>query len=145
MHGRPNNIPVWLTAFALGVCIVTPAAGEGYVDPAAFDRISATVRELSSHGSRLPGYPGDRYAADFVERELRAAGVEGVTREPYDLVVPIDKGASMEILDGDAPRSVPLLSLWPNLVRTNTTGQEGISGNLFYGGHGEHSDFDGHE
>ena len=40
---------------------------------------------------------------------------------------------------------VPLLSLWPNLVRTNTTGQEGISGNLFYGGHGEHSDFDGHE
>ena len=73
MHGRPNNIPVWLPAFALGVCIVTPAAGEGYVDPAAFDRISATVRELSSHGSRLPGYPGDRYAADFVERELRAA------------------------------------------------------------------------
>lgn len=145
MHRRPNNIPVWLTTFALGVCIVTPAAGEGYVDPAAFDRVSATVRELSSHGSRLPGYPGDRYAADFVERELRAAGVEGVTREPYDLVVPIDKGASMEILDGDAPHSVPLLSLWPNLVRTNTTGPEGISGNLFYGGHGEHSDFDGHE
>ena len=79
----------------------------------------------------LPNMPK---IADFVERELRAAGVEGVTREPYDLVVPIDKGASMEILDGDAPRSVPLLSLWPNLVRTNTTGPEGISGNLFYGG-----------
>lgn len=139
------NIPACLTTLVLGVGMALPAAGEGDVDPAAFDRISATVRELSSHGSRLPGYPGDRHAADFVERELRAAGVEAVAREPYDLVVPIDKGASMEILDGGAPRTVPLLSLWPNLVRTNTTGPEGITGNLFYGGRGKHSDFDGHQ
>jgi len=118
--------------------------GDGDVDPAAYDRISTTVRELSSHGSRLPGYPGDRHAADYVERELRAAGVASVTRDPYELAMPIDKGASMEILDGGG-RFISMLSLWPNLVRTNTTGPEGIEGNLFYGGKGEHADFDGHQ
>jgi hypothetical protein len=114
-------------------------------DPAAFDRISTTVRELSSHGSRMPGYPGDRHAADFIERELRAAGVQEVTREPYDIVMPIDKGASLEILDGETPRRLRLLSLWPNLVRTTTTGPDGIEGQLFYGGHGDHEEFDGHD
>ncbi|MBQ35983.1 MAG: hypothetical protein CME04_06295 [Gemmatimonadaceae bacterium] len=138
--------PIWVAIVCgLGLWVVLPAAGKGDIDPEAFDRISMTVRELSSNGSRLPGYAGDRYAADLIERELKNAGVEGVTRDPYDLAVPIDKGASMSILDGAEPRTMPLLSLWPNLVRTNTTGPEGIAGNLFYGGHGEHVDFDGHQ
>ncbi|MDA0335622.1 MAG: hypothetical protein O2782_10685 [bacterium] len=135
----------WAMTLVLALGATGPAAGsDGGVDADAFDRISTTVRELSSHGSRLPGYPGDGYAADFIERELRAAGVDNVSREPYELAVPIDKGASMEILDGRG-RSISMLSLWPNLVRTNTTGPEGITGNLFYGGQGEHADFDGHQ
>ena len=144
---RRFHMRCWLSLllFGLGLASALPAAAAGEVDAAAFERISQTVRELSTNGSRLPGYPGDRYAADLIEKEFRAVGVEDVTREPYDLVVPIDKGASMEILDGGSPRTVPLLSLWPNLVRTNTTGPEGIAGHLFYGRQGEHADFDGHD
>ena len=129
----------------LTLAIAASVSASDHVDAAAFDRISTTVHELSSNGSRMAGYPGDRYAADFIERELQAAGVQDVTREPYSVVMPMDKGASMEILDGGSPRTISLLSLWPNLVRTNTTGPEGISGNLFYGGKGEHADFDGHQ
>ncbi len=112
----------------------------------AFGRIAHTIRQLSSHGSRIAGYPGDRFAADFVERELRAAGVREVQREPYDIVVPMDHGASMELLDesGGVVETIPLQSMWPNLVRTNTLGPEGRRGHLFYGGAGEHADFNGH-
>jgi hypothetical protein len=132
-------------SIALAAGCISPALGEGNLDAEAYDRISSTIRDLSSHGSRMPGYPGDRYAADLIERELRQAGVAGVTREPYQLAMPMDKGASLEFLEGGNSRKIPLLSLWPNLVRTNTTPPEGITGNLFYGGEGEHADFDGHQ
>jgi len=91
--------------------------------PETVRRISATVRELSSHGSRMPGYPGDRHAADYVELQLQAAGVVDVKREPFDVTVPIDKGASLELL-ADASL-VQLWSLWPNLVRTSTVPPDG--------------------
>ncbi|MBT3345150.1 MAG: hypothetical protein HN712_05840 [Gemmatimonadetes bacterium] len=115
--------------------------------PETVARISETVRELSSHGSRMAGYPGDRFAADYVEKELIAAGVSGVKREPYQVTVPIDKGASLELLDADGHvvDTIPLLSMWPNLVRTNTLGPAGLTGELFYGGKGEYADFNGFE
>ncbi len=124
------------------VSAAAPAPAEGE----AFHRIAHTIRQLSSHGSRIAGYPGDRFAADFVERELRAAGVREVQREPYEIVVPMDHGASLELIDegGQALERIPLQSLWPNLVRTNTLGPEGRRGHLFYGGAGEHADFNGH-
>ena len=110
-------------------------------------RIARAVGELASHGSRLAGYPGDRFAADFVARELGEAGVAEVRREPYQVVVPMDRGARMELLDeaGDIVETIPLESLWPNLVRTNTLGPAGIDCELFYGGNGEYADFNGHE
>ena len=82
---------------------------------------------------------GDAAAADYVERALRGAGVE-VVREAFEVVVPMDQGASLELADGER---FPLVALWPNLVRTPTTPPEGISGPLFYGGQGEFANFDG--
>ena len=134
------HIPAGLAALALAlVCPRVAEADEG--------RIARAIHELSSHGSRLAGYPGDRFAADFVSRELEAAGVPGVRREPYQVVVPMDRGARMELLNeaGEIVETVPLQSLWPNLVRTNTVGPEGLDCELFYGGEGEYRDFNGHE
>ena len=117
-------------------------AGSAHADG---DRLERTIRELSSHGSRLAGYPGDRYAADYMERQLRAAGVEGVTREAYEVVVPVDYGSRMEILDGGAAaEEITIEAMWPNLVRTSTVGPEGLAGSLFYCGNGEYEDFNGH-
>ncbi|MEE2658947.1 MAG: FtsX-like permease family protein [Candidatus Latescibacterota bacterium] len=110
-------------------------------------RLTHTIRELSSHGARHPGYPGDRFAASYVEREFIAAGVTKVKREPYELVMPIDKGASLQLLSvaGEAVEDVPITSMWPNLVRTNTLGPEGLEAELFYGSTGEYEDFNGFE
>ena len=106
-------------------------------------RIRDTVGALSTHGPRMAGYDGDRLAADFVERALREAGVTGVSREAFEVVVPIDHGATLEL--SDLGERIELVALWPNLVRTPTTPPEGIEGPLFYGGQGEFADFDGHQ
>ena len=106
-------------------------------------RIRETIGELSTRGARMAGYAGDRLAADFVEGALREAGVADVKREAFEVVVPVDHGATLELLDDG--ESVDLVALWPNLVRTGTTAPEGIEGPLFYGGQGEFADFDGHQ
>jgi len=91
----------------------------------------------------MPGYPGDRFAADYVQRELKAAGVQDIRREPLEVTVPIDKGASLELLrDGTV---VQLWSLWPNLVRTSTVPPAGVEAELIYGGHGRYEDLEGQD
>jgi hypothetical protein len=127
------------TYLMLLVALVWNSQAEG----ADLERLTGNIRALSTSGARLAGYPGDSLAADLVEEALREAGVEGLKREPFDVVVPIDRGAWLEL--GDAGEKIELISLWPNLVRTNTTGPEGIEGELFYGGSGEFGQFDGYQ
>ncbi len=103
-------------------------------------RIAATVRELSSHGSRVVGYPGERFAAEFVKRELSdVLGAAQVREEPFIATVPIDKGASLEV----GGRRFAIHGVWPNLVRTSQLPPEGISGPLVYGGNGLLGAFNG--
>ena len=144
MSSEVRSSTLYRSALAL-LLLAALAPSLSAQQPETMRRISATVRELSSHGSRMPGYPGDRHAADYVEAQLQAAGVADVKREPFDVTVPIDKGAGIELLDADGRviEQIELLSLWPNLVRTNTTGPEGLTGDLFYGGNGEYEDFNG--
>jgi hypothetical protein len=127
---------IYMAALAVLYC---SQAAQG----ADLERIRATISELSTRGSRMAGYAGDRLAADFVEGALREAGVADVQREGFEVVVPVDHGATLEFLpEGE---SIELVALWPNLVRTATTPPEGIEGPLFYGGQGEFADFDGHQ
>ncbi len=101
-----------------------------------------TVRELSSHGSRVVGYPGERYAANYVKSEFDTIfGAGNVKTETFTATVPIDKGASLTV-NG---KKVPLSCIWPNLVRTSQTPPEGISGNLIYAGNGSLSAMNGKE
>jgi len=91
----------------------------------------------------MPGYPGDRYAADYVQQQLAAAGVQDIQREPFEVTVPIEKGASLELLaDGE---QLQLWSLWPNLVRTSTVPPEGVEAELIYGGLGRYEDLEGQD
>jgi hypothetical protein len=107
----------------------------GYARAADLERIEKTITSLSTNGARLAGYEGDRFAADLIEKQLRAAGVTQIERETFEVVVPVDKGGTLELVDEGM--QLDLVSLWPNLVRTNTTGEVGIEGELFYGGSGE--------
>lgn len=102
---------------------------------ATFDarEMSKTIRELSTHGSRVVGYPGERFAADYVEREFTSLfGKENVRTEKFTATVPMDKGASLTV----GGKTIPLAAVWPNLIRTSQTAPEGISGPLIYGGDG---------
>ncbi len=107
------------------------------VDAAA---MSKTIRELSSHGSRVVGYPGERFAANYVEQEFHSLfGKDNVRTETFTATVPMDKGASLSV-NG---KTIPLACIWPNLVRTSQTPPEGISGPLIYGGDGSLSALNG--
>lgn len=104
--------------------------------------MAETVRELSTHGSRVVGYPGERYAADYVKREFESLfGKENVREQTFETTVPMDKGATLSA-NG---KSYRLYSVWPNLVRTSQTPPEGINGPLVYAGSGQLSDFNGKE
>jgi len=122
----------------VGIWVAAPA-----IRAASLERLTRNITELASNGSRLAGYPGDVAAADLVEGELRAAGVPEVVREEFEVVVPVDRGSRLRLLDDGT--EIPLTALWPNMVRTTTTGPDGLTGDLFYGGTGEFQELDGQQ
>ncbi|MBI3946193.1 MAG: M28 family peptidase [Armatimonadetes bacterium] len=59
------------------------------IEPAALDR---HIRALAAFGSRVPGYPGARRAAAYVEDQFRAAGLTEVAAEQFEVSVPVSDG-----------------------------------------------------
>lgn len=107
------------------------------IDPAALRR---DINALSTHGSRVVGYPGERFAADYVKREMTALlGANRVTEQTFDATVPMDRGATLSA-NG---KTYKLFALWPNLVRTSKLPPEGLTGPLIYAGNGALSAFNG--
>ena len=81
---------VWAWVFVLGVW------GPCY---AKMEMVRATVQALAAVESRLAGYPGAEVAADYVERELAAAGIRNVRREEFEVVVPVDEVDGIHAID----------------------------------------------
>ncbi len=144
-------LAILMVAFALAVFVPASRAAVDPVLAAKYRAIAATVdaaamaktvRELSTHGSRVVGYPGERYAADYVAREFTSLfGAGNVRTETFTATVPMDKGASLSV-NG---KTIALAAIWPNLVRTSQTPPEGISGPLIYGGDGSLGSLNGKE
>jgi hypothetical protein len=107
------------------------------VDPKA---MADTIRTLSTNGSRVVGYPGERKAAEYVESEFKSLfGDANVKSETFTATVPMDKGASLTANGKD----YKLYSVWPNLVRTSQLPPEGLTGPLVYAGNGSLTSFNG--
>lgn len=121
------------TALAAAAVLFTAALALAAPASAAV-RIAEDVAFLSSLPSRLPGTPGNRAAADYIENRFRALGMERVTRESYPVLSPLDREEAAINVDG---RRYRLDSLWPNHVRTSMLPPEGVSGPLVYGADGE--------
>ena len=118
-----------------------PAVKERYKAIAAAvndARIKKDVYELSSHQSRLVGYPGCAEAAEYVEKQFREAGLSNVKTEKFNVTVPIDQGSKIVINN----REFPIHALWPNLVRTSHLPPEGLSVHVVDGRGGRLPDFD---
>ncbi|MFY9234298.1 MAG: FtsX-like permease family protein [Fimbriimonadaceae bacterium] len=93
-------------------------------------RIEATYRTIAANGSRLAGSVGERRTLEFAEREFRRLGLKNIRREYFDVSIP-DPDATGTLTIGS--RSIELLPLWPNLVRTSTAA---VKGRLIYGADG---------
>jgi hypothetical protein len=111
-------------------------------------RLRAYVAELVKLGSRVSGYPGCDQAAIYLHEQLERLGVRDVHYEDFTVTVPVDNGASLEVLDAKGaplPGAKPLTlhALWPNLVRTCQLPPAGLTGKLIYGGGSNLGDFDG--
>jgi hypothetical protein len=104
--------------------------------------MAETIRTLSTNGSRVVGYPGERKAADYVKQQFDALfGPDKVTAEEFEATVPMDKGATLTA----GGRTYTLYSLWPNLIRTSQLPPEGLSGPLIYAGGASLGAFNGKE
>ncbi|HEY3333161.1 MAG TPA: FtsX-like permease family protein [Capsulimonadaceae bacterium] len=105
--------------------------------------MAATIKTLSSLGSRVVGYPGHDKARDYVQaslaKSLSAAG-GSVRTENFNATVPLDDNKSTIKVGSATYRVNPL---WPNLVRTSTLPEEGVTGPLIYGGQGDLINFNG--
>ncbi|MCZ6631912.1 MAG: M28 family peptidase [bacterium] len=105
------------------------------------DDVRKTVQDLADMGSRVPGYPGHQKAFEYVKQQFEQIGLEDIRVEEFPTTVPVDKGASLRLVEsGD---SVPLFGLWPNHVQPPSLPDEGVTGKLVYGGKGEFQDLNG--
>jgi len=91
------------------------------------------IEYLSGLGSRMSGYPGFYKAADYIEEKFKEFGMDRVYRDTYYQVVPIDYGASLEVLE-PTHTSFTIYPLLPNVVVPPTLPKEGLVGRLVYVG-----------
>ena len=103
--------------------------------------VSERIRYLSGVGSRVPGYAGHEKSAQYIESVFRNYGLSDVRTEAYHVTAPVDEGGRMRLETGE---EIPIHGVWPNLIKTSTLPEVGVSTHLIYGGHGEFKDFDGH-
>ena len=103
--------------------------------------MEATLSRFASLPSRVPGYPGLEEAGRYIRAEFERAGLHQVRSDTFQVTVPVDKGAVLEV--AGTGEQIPLYALWPNQVSTSTTPPEGLSGPLVHGGHGDFEEFDG--
>jgi hypothetical protein len=78
------------------------------------NRILAEVRRFEALGSRMTGTAGADAAADMIETRFHELGLQGVTRQSFDVVVPITHDAGLSV----AGEHFVIHPLWPNGVRT---------------------------
>ena len=95
-------------------------------------RLRHTVETLSAPDSRMTGYPGAVVAREWLVAELERLGISEFYRHEFPVLVPMDEGFWVEC----AGERLELFGVWPNLVRTPTLSDEGIEGQLVYGGDG---------
>ncbi len=133
--------------FLLLICVFPPGVPWALEEGAeAGDELKAGLKEhvefLSVLGSRTPGYAGNREAAEYIYERMVNLGIEDVVKDPFNVTVPVDRGASVEIKGGE---TFQLYSLWPNMVRTSTVPPGGLEGRIIYAGGGEYADYSGYD
>lgn len=111
------------------------------MDAVSEERTRAILSDLTSLGSRVVGYPGNRRAYEYLRAAFEEMGLEDVTTDTFRVTVPVDKGAALMVCG--TGEEIPLFCLWPNEVRTPTLPRGGVTGPLIYGKKGDFAAFNG--
>ena len=99
-------------------------------------------RAIVAPASRVSGSAGDLAVAQMAEDEFRRLGMEVIVQR-YAVTMPVTSRSTNSYEDGREVAGVSLLPFWPNVVRTCTTGPEGIVGKLVDVGTGAMEDLEG--
>ncbi len=111
-------------------------------ETAVSENLQGHIDFFSGLGSRMVGHEGNSRAAEYIHEQFEQIGLRDVTQDPFRTTSPVDKGASIQVGDGDIH---PLYGLWPNMVRTPTVPPEGVEGTLIYAEKGEYADYQGYD
>ena len=107
------------------------------------DMIRHEIERFVAMGPRIAGYAGADEAHRYIRSRFRSLGLRGVRTDTFEVVVPADRGDGEVVVSGTSGRLLKAWCLWPNGVRTSTTGPRGIIGPLLYGGTGTWEELDG--
>ena len=107
------------------------------------ERVQQTMDTFAGLGSRVAGYRGADQAAQIVQERFRAIGLDDIAVHEYDVSIPVDKGGFLQVVGSD--EQVPIHGLWPNLVKTSTLPEGGVTQRLIDAGAGEYADMDGQQ
>lgn len=158
--GHKLTLPWALLALAIaagtvGVCVwhqhgsETKTGGATTAEAERFRRLAAevdgpnlreTVEALAALGSRVPGYRGNRAAADYMADKFREYGYVHLRRHRFPVDVPVTHESRVVFPDGGSARLDPV---WPNVVRTASLPPEGLTAPLIDAGDGQLAAFNG--
>jgi hypothetical protein len=102
--------------------------------------VQSEIERFAAFGSRVPGYPGERQAYEYIRQRFGELGLQDVKSDEFEVTVPLDKGAELRLPNGQRQR---VYALWPNGVRTSSLPAGGVHGPLVYGGRGDLEALDG--
>ncbi|HJP33891.1 MAG TPA: hypothetical protein QGF95_25340 [Candidatus Latescibacteria bacterium] len=102
------------------------------------DGIFADIRRFEALGSRMTGTRGADLSADMIEARFTGLGLERVTRQNFDVVVPVTREASLTV----AGEELVVHPVWPNGIRTPTIDGR-LRGPLVWGESGHLESYDG--
>ena len=104
-----------------------------------FPDIQDHIKNFSSFGSRMTGYPGYEQSLSYITKFFNQYNLSNIENFTYPLTVPIDYGTYLEY--GGVNYSAYALN--PNSVHGCKTPNGGLLGSLIYGGYGTFTEFDG--
>ena len=75
------------------------------------DTIFSWIEEVFQQGIRRPGYPADRWAEDWLQRQFRALGLERVRAEPVEVAYWEPRSATLTVSGAGSTLDIPCFPL----------------------------------
>ncbi|MCC5843164.1 MAG: hypothetical protein JJU05_02815 [Verrucomicrobia bacterium] len=101
-----------------------------------YDAVRRDTESLGAVSTRMTGTPENAEASQWLERELRELENVQIWTHEFPVWMPQVERATLTVDAGPMAGTHEVFPLWPDLVRLNTTGPEGIQGQVIYVGDG---------